>query len=130
MDNFHFVCGIVLATNSMGKSTLTLNKEIAKEKYYATPLGQREKKIGKFYLLLETNKKKLPEKLAKKVFEIRAALEKDILAYVERTKKEHAEEESRLLTESFDKEIEVIDEFLKTDPEIKEELEIRLKRPL
>ncbi len=90
---------------------MTIHKELEREKWEATPLGQKEVRLKKFYKSMQNDKKVLPEDYAKRIYDIRDAHEKEQLAYIEKTEKEQALAVDAMLAVSFDKEIAVIEEY-------------------
>lgn len=95
----------------MSKSILTIHKEIERKEWEKTPLGQLEKNIRQFYNRMSKNGKRLPEEVAKKVYEIRTENEKIQLEYIERTNREHKEFIDQSLLKSMGEEWELIKEY-------------------
>ena len=62
----------------MAKSNLTIHKEIEMEKHLATPLGQAEHKIKKFYDCVT----ELPKEFIAQVNAVRGRVETEVGAYV------------------------------------------------
>ena len=99
----------------MGKSALTIHKEILKKEYEKTPLGQLEKKIRKFYNEVKLNRWILPDDLLKKISDIRNENEKAQLEYIERTNREHREYIDTTLFEAMSKEWTLLEKYQNAD---------------
>jgi hypothetical protein len=92
-------------------SVLTIHKEIEKKEYEKSPLGQLEKKLRKFYDSLVIKKKKLPENLAKEVYDLRTAHEKKYMDYLDERVKKDKEAIDVMLSEAFTKELEILKKY-------------------
>jgi len=99
----------------MSKSATTIAKEIEKEAYAKSPIGLAERRITKFYDGMKLKGQALPEDIAKKIYNVRDENEKWQLEYIEQTTKQHRIDVDNKLLESFNKELEIIDEYLKTN---------------
>lgn len=89
-------------------SILSIHKEIEKRKYAESDLGKAEKELGKIYDSLKIKNSKLPEDIAKKIYDIRDENEKWQTEYIERTNREHKEAVDGKLLESMTKELEIL----------------------
>lgn len=98
----------------MTKSILTINKEIEKKAYLETPLGKVEKALRKFYDDLKLKNSKLPEDVAKQVYDIRDANEQAIKDYMDRSNKEHRESIDNFLLQAMSKELELVTNYQST----------------
>lgn len=98
----------------MSKSILTINKEIERKAYFETPLGKVEKALRKFYDELKLKSSKLPEDVAKQVYDIRDANEKAITEYMAKASKEHREAVDKLLFDAMSKELELVTNYQST----------------
>ena len=92
----------------MSKSILTIQKEILKKEYAKSPLGILEKNIGEFYVEMNRKKKKLPEDVAKQIYDIRDGNEKAVMKYIEDSQKRDREAVDSLLLEAMSKEWDLI----------------------
>ena len=97
----------------MSRSLISIHKEIEKKAYRETPLGKVEAEIGKIYSDLKAKGARLPESVCKEIFDIRTGNEKDQLAYIERTNREHKEAVDEMLLKAMSKELKVIKKHLK-----------------
>lgn len=95
----------------MGKSGLTIQKEIEKKAYAKTPLGQAEKKMRAFYMDVELGKLKLTDQDKEKINKIREDNEKWQMEYIERTNNEHRLAVDAKLLESFNEEIALLEQI-------------------
>lgn len=96
------------------KSGLTIHKEIQKAEYAKSPLGQLEKKLGKFYQDLLLKREKLPEDIAKKVYDIRDAHEKAQTQYIEDSQRRDREAVDAMLFDAMNKEWNLLEQYQST----------------
>lgn len=99
----------------MAKSLLTIHKEILKKEHAKSPLGILEKNIGDFYSKMQRDRKQLPEDIAEKIYNIRDANEKNVMAYIEASQKRDKENVDEILLHSMTKEWEIINAYLKNN---------------
>lgn len=92
----------------MPKSILTISKEIEKKAYLETPLGKVEKTLRKFYDELKLKDSKLPESVAKQVYDIRDDNTKAIEKYMAEASKRDRDAIDSLLLEAMSKELELV----------------------
>lgn len=97
----------------MSRSVISIHKEIEKEQHKKSPLGQVEAELGSIYNDLKAKNHVLPEVIAKQVYEIRDESEKAILAYIERTNREHKEANDAMLLSAMKRELKVLKKHLK-----------------
>lgn len=95
----------------MSKGVLTIHRELEKENYRKSPLGQLEKKLNSFYKRMKEEGKSLPENLAKEIYDIREAQEKAYENYVNERIVKDREAVDNLLMEAFNKELEIINKY-------------------
>jgi hypothetical protein len=95
----------------MSKSMMTIHKEIEKKEYAKSPLGLLEKKISAFYDKMVMAQKKLPENLAKEVYDIRDKQEKKYMEYLELRMVEDKKHIDSLLEEAFIKELAILEKY-------------------
>lgn len=95
----------------MGKSVLTIHRELAKKEHAKSPLGKLEKELSRFYDEMILKKKQLPEEFAEQIYDIRDNQEQWMLDYIERTNLEQKKAIDDKLFESMTKELEVINKY-------------------
>lgn len=92
----------------MGKTVLSIHKEIEKKRYAESPVGKMERELTKIYDSLKLKNQKLPEDIAEQVYNIRDENEKWHLDYIARMNRERSEAIEAKLLESFTKEVELL----------------------
>lgn len=95
----------------MSKSNLTLYKEILKKEHESSELGIAEKKIRTFYDSLILKGERLPENLARLVYQIREENEQKQLDYIKASQQRDREAIDVMLLESFNKELEILSTY-------------------
>lgn len=102
------------------KTALTIAKQLEREKYNNTPVGQAEKKIKHIHDRLILEKVKVPEKVLKQVDAIRNENEQKHLEfnkqYAEEVKKlndKYADLTDGMLLDLFNKEIALLEPLIK-----------------
>ena len=99
----------------MGKSLLTIEKEIIRKEYQKSPLGIAEKKLRTFYDGLIIKKEVLAEDIAKRVYDIRVENEKRTEEYIETRLKLDREAVDNFLLESMTKELDILYGQIRTE---------------
>lgn len=94
----------------MSKSLLTIHREILKKEYDKSPLGIVEKKLKEFY----GKNKILPKHILKEISAIREENEKAQMKYIEDSQREDREAVDRMLLESMEKELSIINNYKNT----------------
>jgi hypothetical protein len=97
----------------MSKSSLTIHKEILKKEYAESPIGKMEREITKFYDELVLKGEKLPEDIAKQVYDLRDLHEKKQMDYIDESQKRDRDAVDAMLMEAFTKELEILNNFNK-----------------
>lgn len=92
----------------MSKTALTIQKEIIKKEYEKSPLGLIEKKLRAFYDGLVVKNEKLPEDVAKEVYELRDMNEKRVENYIEERLKIDRETVDNFLLDVMTKEEQIL----------------------
>lgn len=95
----------------MSKTALTIQKEIIKKEYEKSPLGIIEKKLRAFYDGLVGKGEKLPEDVAKQIYEIREMNEKRTENYIEERLKHDREAVDNFLLDAMTKEEEILNKY-------------------
>lgn len=96
-------------------SILQIHKELEKKEYANSPVGKLEKQIRQFYDGLTTTGQKLPETVAKQVYDLRDENEKKHKEYIDYTLKRDKEAVDDLLINSFTKELEILNNWKQND---------------
>mgnify|MGYP001609316727 CR=1 FL=1 len=92
-------------------TALSIHKEIEKKKYAESPIGLKEKSLRKIYDSLTLKNEKLPEEVAKKVYDVRDENEKWQMEYIRKTNLEHKEAVDAKLLESMTKELDILNAY-------------------
>lgn len=95
----------------MGKSILTIHKEIEKQAHAKSPLGQLEKKLRTFYDSMVMKREKLPEHLAKEIYNIREENEKRTMEYIDERLKKDRDAVDEFLMDAMTRELEIINKY-------------------
>lgn len=101
----------------MSKTGLTIQKEIQKKEHEKTPLGQVEKKLRNFYDNLLVKGEKLPEYLAKQIYDLRDEHESKQLKYIEDTEKEQAIAVDKMLYDTMSSELTLLEKYVQEKKE-------------
>lgn len=92
-------------------TALSIQKRLIRDEYNKSPIGQAEKKLKGLYDAMVLNGQKLPEDIAKIVFELRDKNEKAQMSYIEEAQKRDREAIDSMLMESFNEEIKILEDY-------------------
>ncbi len=97
----------------MGKSMVSIHRELEKEAYKKTPLGIVEGRIAVAYKELQEKGIAPTHAVALKINKIRKDNEDAQLAYIDKTNREHKIAVDKMLLKSMSAELKVLESFLK-----------------